>query len=217
MGFTLSANDRKLLRGVHPALVRVIERAAQIAPFPFRITEGLRSIERQRQLVAAGASKTMNSRHLDGHAVDLVPLVDLNDNGKFETDELYHWPLYYKLAPIVKEAARLEGVPIEWGGDWRTFKDGPHWQLPYKQFPSAKKFAAVEGAPPYTDETETGALVRNGSVAAAGAAGATLAAEDVVTALVSQQGEITSGDVVRVGFAIVIIAITAFMIYRRFR
>ncbi len=135
-----STSSLQKLAGVHPDLVRVMNRALVIAPFDFRITEGLRSIERQRELVRIGASKTLNSRHLKarngfGHAVDLVPLVDLDKDGKIETEEMYAWPLYHKLAPAIKEAARLEGVPIEWGGDWKTFKDGPHWQLPFASYP----------------------------------------------------------------------------------
>lgn len=112
--------------GVHIDLRRVIYRAAEITPIDFIVTEGLRDLDRQKQLMAAGASKTLNSRHLTGHAVDLAARLD----GEIRWD----WPLYYKLADAVKEAARLEGVPIEWGGDWRKFKDGPHFQLPIKVY-----------------------------------------------------------------------------------
>ena len=69
----------------------------------------------------------MNSRHITGHAVDLGAYVA----GSVRWD----WPLYHRIAVAVKEAARLEGVPIEWGGDWK-FKDGPHWQLPHKEYPA---------------------------------------------------------------------------------
>ena len=88
--------------------------------------EGLRTVSKQKQLVAAGASKTMNSRHITGHAVDLAVLV----GGKVRWD----WPLYRKLAVFVKQAAKELNVPIEWGGDWKSFKDGPHWQLPWKDY-----------------------------------------------------------------------------------
>ncbi|MCU0802750.1 MAG: M15 family metallopeptidase [Rhodobacteraceae bacterium] len=130
-----------LLNEMHPDLRKVVERFAQIAPFKFRLTEVLRAPARQRQLVAAGASKTLRSRHLphpkDGlsRAFDLIPLVDMDNDGKVEVEEMYAWPLYHKLAPAMKQAARDVGVPIEWGGDWRSFKDGPHWQLPWKQYP----------------------------------------------------------------------------------
>lgn len=122
--------------GIHPDLRRVMDRALQDAPFQFIITEGLRTIERQRELVRIGASKTLNSRHLTGHAVDLVPFVDIDKDGKVESEEMYAWPLYHRLAPSIKEAADKEGVAIVWGGDWRTFKDGPHWELDRREYPA---------------------------------------------------------------------------------
>lgn len=127
MTITLGERSLSRLSGVHPDLVRVVKRAATISPLDFTVLEGMRTLARQKQLVASGASKTMNSRHLTGHAVDLAPVLD----GAVSWD----WPLYHKLAPIVKQAAALEGVTIEWGGDWRSFKDGPHWQLPFGSYP----------------------------------------------------------------------------------
>jgi peptidoglycan L-alanyl-D-glutamate endopeptidase CwlK len=127
MPFGLTVRDLKRLEGVHPDLVRVVRRAAQMSDLPFMVLEGLRTPARQKQLVAKGASKTMRSRHLTGHAVDIAPLL----GGKVSWD----WPLYHRLAPIVKRAAAAENVPVEWGGDWRTFKDGPHWQLPWAKYP----------------------------------------------------------------------------------
>lgn len=130
-----------LLAEMHPDLRKVVTRFSVIAPFKFRLTEVLRAPDRQRQLVQVGASKTLRSRHLphpkDGlsRAFDLIPLVDVNSDGKVTVEEMYAWPLYYKLAPVLKQAAKDVGVPIEWGGDWRSFKDGPHWQLPWKNYP----------------------------------------------------------------------------------
>ncbi len=117
------------LKGVHPDLVRVIKRASESADFI--VTEGLRTLDRQKQLKAAGASKTLNSRHLTGHAVDVAPLVD----GKVRWD----WPLFHKLAAVIKKAAKAEKVPLEWGGEWKSFPDGPHWQLPRAQYPAKKQ------------------------------------------------------------------------------
>jgi peptidoglycan L-alanyl-D-glutamate endopeptidase CwlK len=125
--FKLSARDEQRLQGVHPDLVRVIRTAAERTTVPFTVLEGTRTLARQRELVRKGASRTLNSRHLTGHAVDIAPLL----GGKVSWD----WPLYHRLAPIVKQAALEERVPIEWGGDWRTFKDGPHWQLPFARYP----------------------------------------------------------------------------------
>lgn len=126
-GFSFSANDRKKLAGVHPALQKVFKRVEETTPIPIRILEGRRSKARQRQLVARGASRTMHSKHLTGHAVDVAPLV----GGRVSWD----WPLYYRLEKIIKRAARDVGVDIEWGGDWKSFKDGPHWQVQPAKYP----------------------------------------------------------------------------------
>jgi peptidoglycan L-alanyl-D-glutamate endopeptidase CwlK len=121
------AAETKLV-GVHPDLIRVVRHAARDTPLPFTITCGVRTAAEQRKLVASGASQTMRSRHLTGHAVDLAALVD----GKVAWD----WPLYHRLAVVMKQAAAFEKVPIEWGGDWRSFPDGPHFQLPWAQYPA---------------------------------------------------------------------------------
>lgn len=126
MGFKLGSRSLQRLQGVHPDLVKVVKRAIEISPVDFTVTEGLRTLERQKQLVAKGASKTMNSRHLTGHAVDISPLVD----GKVSWD----WKFYHPMADAMKKAAKELNVPIEWGGDWKTFKDGPHFQLPRAEY-----------------------------------------------------------------------------------
>ena len=121
-------NTRSLtaLKGVHGDLVRVVKRAAELSPTPFIITEGLRTVERQKELVAKGASKTMNSRHLTGHAIDFVPVV----GGQIT----WKWPAFKPVADASKRAAQELGIQIEWGGDFRTFKDGPHIQLSHKVY-----------------------------------------------------------------------------------
>jgi peptidoglycan L-alanyl-D-glutamate endopeptidase CwlK len=100
----------------------------------FIVTEGARTLEKQRSLVAKGASKTMKSRHIpemnqcgEACAIDLAVRID----GEVRWD----WPLYAKLAEIVKEAAHIEGIPIEAGADWVKFRDGPHFQLPWSKYP----------------------------------------------------------------------------------
>ena len=127
MTFALSKKSLDRLTGVHPRLVEVVKLAITLTDVDFAVLEGVRSLERQKALVAAGASKTMRGRHLTGHAVDLGAIVD----GQVRWD----WPLYAKVAVAVKEAARRLGVPIEWGGDWRSLKDGPHFQLTWKEYP----------------------------------------------------------------------------------
>ena len=125
--YTIGPRSKSRLKGVHPDLVKVVERAIQITTVDFTVLEGIRDPQRQRTLVDSGASQTLNSRHITGHAVDLGAWVD---------DQVdWSWPLYHKIAAAMKEAAKQVGVPIEWGGDWRTFKDGPHFQLPRKEYP----------------------------------------------------------------------------------
>lgn len=121
----LTPRDRDRMKGVHPDLVRVVERARRSEVFI--VGEGLRTAERQMQLYRAGASKTLNSRHLTGHAVDLIAVVD--------SQVRWDWPLYHRIAAAMKNAAKVEEVPIEWGGDWTSFPDGPHFQLPWAQYP----------------------------------------------------------------------------------
>lgn len=134
----LDPRSIKRLEGVHPDLVEIIKHAAEVTPQPFIITEGLRTIERQKMLVSSGASQTMRSRHLTGHAVDLAAFIDLDGSGDYTSGDniRWDWPLYAKLAVIVKDAAHDLELPIEWGGDWTSFKDGPHFQLPWKDYPA---------------------------------------------------------------------------------
>ena len=117
------------LKGIHPDLRRVIDRALQDSPLDFVVIEGLRTRERQVEMVASGASRTMNSRHLTGHAVDLMPI---GPRGP-----AFDWPLYDKLGPAVKEAADKEGVTLVWGGDWKSFRDGPHFELERNRYPES--------------------------------------------------------------------------------
>lgn len=130
MSIVLGARSLSRLQGVHPDLVRVVKRAAAMSDLDFTVLEGLRTPERQQQLMKSGATKTLNSRHLTGHAVDLAPMI----GGQVSWD----WPLYHRLAKIVKAAAAAEKVPLTWGGDWAKFRDGPHWELPWKQYPKGK-------------------------------------------------------------------------------
>lgn len=133
-----SASSKSKLKGVHPDLVRVVNRCAKDwkdKQFTFGITCGVRTLEEQKVLVKKGASKTLKSRHITAkngysHAVDVVAFID----GKVRWD----WPLYGKIATAMKAAAKAEKVPIEWGGDWVSFKDGPHYQLPWKSYPGTK-------------------------------------------------------------------------------
>lgn len=126
-GFVFSRRSENNLLGVHPDLMRVVRRALQLSEVDFAVTEGLRTLDQQRKLVDSGASQTMNSRHLTGHAVDLAPYI----GGQIRWD----WPPFHKIAAAVKSAASELGVAIVWGGDWKTFKDGPHFELDRRKYP----------------------------------------------------------------------------------
>ena len=128
--FKFSSRSEKNLQGVNPDLVKVTRRALEISEVDFGITEGLRSRYRQKQLVTTGKSQTMNSRHLTGHAVDVVAYVG--------SQVSWEWPLYEKIAAAFRQASRELNIPVEWGGDWKTLKDGPHEALAHawRRFPS---------------------------------------------------------------------------------
>ena len=127
MSFGLSRRSRDRLAGVHPDLVAVIEAAILISPVDFMVTEGVRTAARQAALVKAGASRTLKSRHLTGHAVDVAAMVD----GQVRWD----WPLYPRIARAIKAAAAGLDTPIVWGGDWTRLRDGPHFELDRRGYP----------------------------------------------------------------------------------
>lgn len=127
MSFRLSQRSRDRLKGVHPDLVAVVEAAIHLTPVDFMVTEGLRTPARQAELVRAGASRTLNSRHLTGHAVDVAAWVD----GEVRWD----WPLYPRIAKAFKAAAVGTGAALIWGGDWPRLRDGPHFELDRRAYP----------------------------------------------------------------------------------
>lgn len=134
-GFTLTARDLARLKCLHPDLRKVVVECARITTIPFSVNETARTVAQQKINIAKHVSWTMKSRHIpapDGlvYAADLIPLV----NGK----GTWAWPVYYKFAPIMKQAAKNVGVTVGWGGDWKSTKDGPHWELPWAKYPGKK-------------------------------------------------------------------------------
>ena len=124
MSYQLGSRSLENLSGVHPDMVAVVSRAIEITGVDFTIIEGLRGVERQKKLLQAGKSTTMNSRHITGHAVDMVPYpVDWNDIPRFET-----------MAKAMKEAADELSISIVWGGDWKSFYDAPHFELDRRKY-----------------------------------------------------------------------------------
>lgn len=114
------------LNTVHPRLADVVRKAATYLDFDLMVVEGARTLARQAQLVAKGASRTMHSKHIPdkegwSHAVDLAPVLD----GEVRWD----WPLFTRIHDAMQRAADAQGVAMIWGGSWRTFRDGPHWEL----------------------------------------------------------------------------------------
>jgi len=149
MAFKLSSRSLKNLEGVDSQLIEVVQYAIELSKIDFGVTEGLRTTQRQRELVASGASQTMKSKHIEGKAVDLVAYI-----GKRVSWELN---LYDDIADAMKLAATEVGVPIRWGAAWqlddirnwdgtmqdamddyinvrrsqgkRPFIDGPHFEI----------------------------------------------------------------------------------------
>jgi peptidoglycan L-alanyl-D-glutamate endopeptidase CwlK len=121
MGFALGSRSKERLVGVDPRLVKVVERAIELTEIDFTVLEGIRTPERQKQLVAEGFSQTLKSKHLTGHAVDLGALV----NGTVSWDK----EPYYKIEKAMKQAAQELNIKVRWGGDFKSFFDAPHWEL----------------------------------------------------------------------------------------
>lgn len=124
--FIFGKRSRSNLEGVHQDLIIVMTLALDRSEIDFGITEGLRTKKRQKELVESGASKTMNSRHLTGHAVDFACYI----GGRVAWD----WPLYDKVGKTVKGVAKDYGIHIVWGGDWTSFRDGPHVELSRRHY-----------------------------------------------------------------------------------
>lgn len=106
----LNQTSLNRLKGVKTNLIKVVALASQFTKQPFMITEGLRTYARQEELVKSGASKTLNSKHLTGDAVDLAPLV----NGKISWEQKD----FYPLAEAMRRAATTLNIDIRWGGAW---------------------------------------------------------------------------------------------------
>lgn len=139
-GSALPIAGEAKLAGVKPALAAIVKDAALRTTVPFSVLEGLRTKERQAQLVKQGASKTMNSKHLTGDAVDLWPLGP--DGKNLPSDAAFPrgsaaakaadkalWDGLREISKAMKAAAAVKGVKLVWGGDWKSFPDGPHFEL----------------------------------------------------------------------------------------
>tara|TARA_B110000285_G_C14744852_1_gene432496 strand:+ start:98 stop:550 length:453 start_codon:yes stop_codon:yes gene_type:complete len=110
MAFKLSNRSSSRLEGINPKLIEVVETAITLTKVDFGVTCGMRTVEEQEVLVAKGASQTMKSKHITGHAVDLVAYVGPNIT----------WALnmYDDLGDAMAKAAKLHNVPLKWGAAW---------------------------------------------------------------------------------------------------
>lgn len=132
----MDARSEKYLPYVHADLVRVLRTAAQ-SPQPFVVVYGIRTLSAEQQAVATGHSTTMHSRHLadpiDGlsRAVDVAAMID----GKLSFAPGQEKAVFGAIADQILAAAQALAIPVEWGGDWKTFKDWGHFQLPWKEYP----------------------------------------------------------------------------------
>jgi peptidoglycan L-alanyl-D-glutamate endopeptidase CwlK len=121
MPFRFSSRSRGNLATVAPELQAVAHLAIKITEVDFVVTEGKRSPRRQAQLVAQGASRTQNSKHLTGRAIDVAALIDGEISWEFRH--------YRRIAAAFKRASKELGIGVRWGGDWKNLKDGPHFEL----------------------------------------------------------------------------------------
>ncbi|ECE5860676.1 M15 family peptidase [Salmonella enterica subsp. enterica] len=127
--FKFSPKSESNMRGVNADLVNLARVALTLSTVDFGVIEGLRTRERQKELVATGKSQTMKSRHLTGNAIDVYAYPAGEPTGSWE------WKYYEQIAKAFRLASQQTGIPVEWGGDWKTLKDGPHFQLPSAQYP----------------------------------------------------------------------------------
>lgn len=128
MSYQFGKRSLENLKGVNPLLVKVLNRALEITPVDFTVIEGLRTVERQKQLVSEGKSQTMNSRHITGDAVDVIPI-----NTKWKVEE------FIPILKAIKQAGDELGVKLRFGINWKNdpslpietkFIDAPHVEIP---------------------------------------------------------------------------------------
>ena len=130
--FKLSVASLAKLEHIHPDLIKVVNRALILTNVDFSVTEGLRTVAQERIHVQNGTSKTMHSRHLTGHAVDLTPWAG---GGSVNGRDPANWHYFASVARAMKMASLELKIPIEWGGDWKSPVDGYHFELTWTAYP----------------------------------------------------------------------------------
>ena len=119
MAYKLSTRSQERLMGIEPELKEVVYEAIKVTKIDFGVIEGLRTEEKQKQLVESGASQTMKSKHLEGRAVDLMAYI--GGIGSWELN------VYDEIADAMKEAAVKVDVAVRWGAAW-TVTDIREWE-----------------------------------------------------------------------------------------
>ena len=129
--FGLGKQSQENMDGIHPDLLAVVHYAIKITQVDFGVPKqgGVRTLEQQKKLLKAGRSKTLHSRHLTGHAIDVYayrgkPVWNHKDAGRIHN--------------AFVRASRALSVPLRWGGDWdgdgdqrdQKFVDSFHHELP---------------------------------------------------------------------------------------
>jgi len=110
MGFSLSKRSMSKLAGVDEDLVAVVKYAITVTKIDFGVTCGVRTVAEQKALVAKGASWTMNSKHLEGRAVDVVAYIGPRISWAIN--------LYDDIGDAMREGAKVVGVDLRWGAAW---------------------------------------------------------------------------------------------------
>ena len=113
--------------------------AIVISRIDFTVVEGVRPLAKQREYFLAGKSRTMKSRHLTGHAVDLMPYGDFDGDGDMEGSWLLEH--FYPINDAMQAAAANLNVKVTWGGNWARFIDAPHFELDPEKYPWPKEAA----------------------------------------------------------------------------
>lgn len=137
----LNERSTKALAGVHPDLIKVVVLAHDLClqnDLDFIITEGCRTLAKQRKYVAKGVSQTLKSRHIPGEdgygkAIDFAPVIDTDGDG--DTEVTFAWPAFWPIVEAFEKASKELNIPVEMGARWKKFPDGPHVQLPWKGYP----------------------------------------------------------------------------------
>jgi peptidoglycan L-alanyl-D-glutamate endopeptidase CwlK len=198
------------LKGVHPDLQKVVAEFEKTGTVSVTVSAGLRTKELQKKYVAEGKSKTMNSRHLTGHAIDVLPI---DSKGAL----IDSWVVYQKMAKEMKAAAVKLGVKITWGGDWTRFRDGPHFELNRYKYPANSSVVTANSLGFFGAETVLSSAVKKIASTLIAALSFTLSESDTVVSTVERYSEsFMSGNTIKVALATLAVAGALYVSYKSY-